>query len=200
MLSSRERLGDWIRAHVTEERLKRVERVLEEDSLYPPSELIDFNSWALPETVYRIHHDSFKAISGSESMATTSLEQLLYLFFDGEGESTELRKRFLKRLRSRKSTLYHYFMEVEKATKRYREWWGGADLRGYLDIRKDAVRLLGAAMFWYVTLLACIEVSKKALADERWTPGQLLTWDEAIASYVAYWFATRRELNRYVLL
>ena len=204
----RMKFEDWIRDHVTQERLKRVESVLEEDGLYPPSELFNFGGLGLvAEIVYRIHHDSFKAISFSESMATTSLEQLLYLFF-GEteepaplrvpftkqtGEATTLKVSFLKHLRSRRSNLYNYFVVVERAAKRLEEWRGGEHL--HFDITKDSLKILGAAMFWYVTLLACIEVSKKVLADEKWERGAPLTWDEATAEYVAYWFSTRKELR-----
>lgn len=197
------RFEDWIRQHVTQERLKRVETALEEKSLYPPPELFNFSNFGgLAEPVYRIHHDSFKALYLG-SMATTCLEQLLYLFFGELVESTPwivrsqemaepspLKVAFLKHLRSRESNLYLYFMVVEKASKRLREWKGES-----LNIRKDSIRLLGAAVFWYVTLLACMEVSKKALADEKWGPIQMLTWDEAIVSYVAYWLSTECELR-----
>ena len=197
------RFEDWIHHHVTQEGLKRVEKALEGNSLYPPPELFSFSGFGLPESGYRIHQDSFKALAYLRSMATMCLEQLLYLFF---GESVEsapwivksqktaepspLRVAFLKHLRSRQSNLHLYFTVAEKATKRLAEWKGES-----LNIKKDSMRLLGAATFWYVTLFACIEVSKKALANEKWEPGDLLAWDEGIASYVAYWLSTECELR-----
>ena len=195
--------GEWIHRHVTQERLERVEAALEKRSLYPPPELFNFSNFGgLAEPVYRIHHDSFKAFYLG-SMASICLEQLLYLFFGEVVESTPwiarsqetaepspLRVAFLKHLRSRESNLYLYFTVIEKAAKRLREWKGES-----LNIRKDSMRLLGAATFWYVTLLACIEVSKKALAEEKWEPGNLVTWDEGIALYVAYWLSTECELR-----
>jgi hypothetical protein len=184
------RFEDWVRQHVTPERLQEVERALKEQGLFPPSGLFDFTSGALTANVYRIHHESFKAIAQSESMATTSLRQLLFLFFRETGEAAPLRVTFLKHLRSRRSNLYNYFIVVEKATKRLEEWKGE-----YFNIKKDALKIMGAALFWYVTLLACLEVARKVLADEKWERGIPLSWDEATAEYVAYWFSTRDELD-----
>ena len=129
---------DWIRQHVTTERLKRVESELTQESLYPPIQLFDFSGhMLLTEIVYRIHHESFKAIAFSEAMAKTSLEQFIFLFF---GETTEdtpyrvtfLKQTFLKHLRSRQSSLYNYFIVVEKANKRLEEWRGE-----HFNIKKD---------------------------------------------------------------
>jgi hypothetical protein len=188
--SSPMKFEDWIRQHVTPERLREVERVIEEQGLLPPSGLFDFTGGGLTEIVYRIHHESFKAISHSEALATTSLRQLLFLFFGETGEAAPLRVTFLKHLRSRRSSLYNYFMVVEKATQRLEEWKGE-----YFNIKKDSLKIIGAALFWYVTLLACIEVAKKVLANEKWERGTPLTWDEATVEYVAYWFSTRDELD-----
>jgi hypothetical protein len=184
------RFEDWIRQHVTQARLQEVERVIKEQGLLPPSGLFDFTSGALTENVYRIHHSSIKAISQSESMAATSLRQILFLFFGETGEAIPLRGLFLKHLRSRRSNLYNYFMVIEKATQRMEEWKGE-----HFDIRKDSMKIMGAALFWYVTLLACLEVARKVLADGRWERGSPLTWDEATAEYAAYWFSTRGELD-----
>jgi hypothetical protein len=184
------RFEDWMRVHVTPERLQEVERLIEEQGLLPPSGLFEFTNGALTEIVYRIHHESVKAISHSESLATMSLGQLLFLFFGQTGEATSLRVMFLKHLRSRRSDLYNYFIVIEKATKRLEERKGE-----HFNVKKDSLKVLGAALFWYVTLLACIEVTKKVLADDKWERGTPLTWDEATAEYVAYWFSTRDELD-----
>ena len=82
------RFEDWIRQHVTLDRLEKVEATLRENGLHPPSELFDFSKFGLIEPVYRIHHSSYKALAALDSMVTTCLEQLLYLFFgetDGRG-------------------------------------------------------------------------------------------------------------------
>jgi hypothetical protein len=178
---------DWMRMHITPKRLQEVEKALNEQGLLPLSKLFDFTNGALTENVYRIHHESFKAIAISESMATTSLRQLLFLLY---GEATPLRVTFLKHLRSRRSNLYNYFIVVEKATQRMEDWKGQ-----HFNIKKDSQNIMGAAVFWYVTLLACIEVARKVLADEKWERGTPLTWDEATVEYVAYWFSTRDELD-----
>lgn len=168
------RFEDWIRRRVTLERLQEVERVIKEQGLLPPSGLFDFTIGALTESVYRIHHESIKTIAYSVSMATTSLQQLLFLFFAETGEATHLRMTFLKHLRSRRSDLYSYFMVVEKATRRLAEWKGE-----HFNVKKDSLMIMGAALFWYVTLLACIEVARKALAYKEWERSSPLTWDEA---------------------
>lgn len=184
------RFEDWIRQHVTPDRLEKVEATLRENDLHPPSELFDFSKFGLIEPVYRIHHSSYKALAALDSMVTTCLEQLLYLFFGETDGDKPLKMRFLKHLRGGESTLRYYFMEVETATKEIRRCRGEP-----LDIRNDSMRLLGGTIFWYVTLLSCMEICKKALADDKWERGAPLTWDEATTEYVAYWFSTRNELK-----
>lgn len=185
------RFEDWIRQHMTSDRLQKVEATLRENDLYPPSGLFDFGKFGLIEPVYRIHHSSYKALATLDSMVTTCQEQLLYLFFGEMDEDKPLKTRLLKRLRGgEESTLRYYFMEVETATKEIRKWKGEP-----LDIRNDSMKLLGATMFWYVTLLSCMEVCKKALADDKWEPGAFLTWDEATAQYVAYEFSNTSQVG-----
>lgn len=187
---------DWIRQHITTERLKQVESVLIQESLYPPLELFKFSGQGLlPEIVYRIHHESFKAIEFSEWIATTSIEELVFLFFgetieDSPFKATLIKPMFLKHLRSRQSDLYAYFVVVEKVSKRLEKY----GLLG-CNTKKDSMKILGAAVFWYMTLLGCMEVARKVLADEKWERGLPLTWDEATTEYVAFSFSTKDELR-----
>jgi hypothetical protein len=182
---------DWIRKHVSTKRLNEIERILASASLYPPQKLFNYNTnGIIAETVYRIHHDSFKGVSHSIFLATQSIELLLFLFFGEQDENIPLNDRFLPHLRSNQSNLYGYFVVIEKMARKLSKRQGG-----YFDIREDSLRIMGGAIFWYTSLLACIEVSKKALADDRWERSSPLTWDEAIVEYVTYQFSTEDELE-----
>jgi hypothetical protein len=172
---------DWMRSHLTQERLQEVERELKQ---------LDFLNRTLAENVFRIHAESFKALALSESVATASLKQLLFLLFGEKGEDALLPVIFIKHLRTRQSNLYTYFRVVEKARQRLEAWNGEQ-----FDVKKDSLKIMGAAIFWHVTLISCIEVARKVLADDKWERGTPLTWDEATAEYVAYWFSTRDELD-----
>jgi len=189
---------DYIRVNVTLERINEVEKVL---SRWTPNllDLQEFFDDALMESVYRSHKGSCK-IDSSKCRGLISLGFILYILF-GEPKfnphevidvvDDKVRKKFRQVLRKRfekDSYFLRYslkFLDVKTGDR--------DEKTGWVNIEPYIYSILGGEVFFYCTLRALIEISKKALTDKKYDYLPLLNWKEGIVDYLVHEAIGRRE-------
>jgi len=158
----------FIRENVSLERIKEVEEKL---ALYDARDLDKYFEEALMESVYRGHKGSFK-IQFSKGRGEVFLSCILYLLF-GEWDVEEtIEKHFDKE---------NYFRKF--ATKFLNLKTGDKTETGWINIDPYVYEILGGEIFFYCTLRALIEISKKALEDPKYDY-YVMDWKEGITQYL----------------
>ena len=181
---------DYIRRNVTLERIKRVERILLEWA--PFANLLNLDEYfdlILMESIYRAHKGSFK-IDASKIRGMAYLELILYILF-GEPEfdphfvigkeniiklKKALKKHFEKDSYFLRYSLNYLAIKTGDLNKK----------TGWINIEPYVYPLLGGEIFYYCTLRALIEISKKALTDEKYDYIPIMNWKEGIVHYLVY--------------
>lgn len=179
---------NYIRKNISLSRVKEVEKTLSE--WWPPINLLDLDkyfNWALMETVYRSHKGSYK-IEDSKIRGTAYLALILHLLF-GEPKfnpvhviSVEYKKKIVNVLRKHfeKDSYFLTYSLKYLAIKT-----GERDKRtGWINIEPYVYPILGGEIFYYCTLMALIEISKKALKDKNYQFPQIINWKEGIIDYL----------------
>lgn len=183
---------EYIREKVTMDRIEDVEEALSETaSRYGPRSLLDFKQYfdgELMETVYRGIKGSYK-IDASKFRGTAFLESILYILFGEpridqdrvQAEESEKRiKSVLKKRFERRSPFVRYslrFLEAKTGKKFPKTYW--------INIEPYVYPLLGGEIFFYCTLRALMEVSKKALKDKKYNYLPVMNWKEGVVEYLA---------------
>jgi hypothetical protein len=177
---------DYIRKNVMLERIQEVERALSDLS---SSNVDKYFDKILMESVYRSHKGSYK-IMYSKSRGEMYLGFILYILF-GEpildtkcyisNKEVKKTKKVLKKRFERDSYFFKYSLEFLGIKT------GDEDKKtGWIDIRPYVYPILGGEMFYYCTLMALIEISKKALTDKKYDFLPPLNWKEGIVDYVVH--------------
>lgn len=189
----------YIRRNVTLHRIREVEETLRDWIDGNLLDLDDYFNQILMESVYRSHKGSFK-IDSSKCRGLISLGFILYILF-GEPKfnpnevidvvNDKARKKFKQVLRKRfekDSYFLRYsltFLDVKLGDRDERTGW--------VNIESYIYPMLGGEIFFYCTLRALIEISKKALTDKKYDYLPLLNWKEGIVDYLVHEAVGRRE-------
>lgn len=178
----------WIRRNVTLERVKEAEETL--SNWWFSINLLNldkyFNS-VLMENVYRGYKGSFK-IDSSKVRGLTFLGLILYTLFGepkidysrviNEENSAKIKKVLQKHFRKNSYFLRYSLKLISLKT---------GDLNkktGWINIVPYTYPLLGAEIFYYCTLRALIEISKKALKNKNYNFPRFINWKEGIIDYL----------------
>jgi hypothetical protein len=156
----------------------------------------------LMESVYRSHKGSYK-IESSKARGSTFLAFILYILF-GEppidktcvlDARTERRiKTVLKKHFERDSYFFRCslrFLDSKTGEKNEKTGW--------VNIEPYIYTTLGGELFFYCTLRALIDVSKKALKDKKYDYSRPMSWKEGIVDYLIHEAIYKRPSNTYVL-
>ena len=159
-------------------------------------DLDDYFNWILMESVYRGHKGSFK-IDASKCRGLTSLGFILYVLFGEpkfnpyeviDDEAQEKFKQVLRKRFEKDSYFLRYslrFLDVKTGDR--------DEKTGWINIEPYIYSMLGGEVFFYCTLRALIEISKKALTDKKHDYQPPLNWKEGIAEYLVHEAIGRRE-------
>ena len=188
-----------IRKNVTLDRIKEVEETLRD---WIDGNLLDLNDYfnqILMESVYRSHKGSHK-IDSSKCRGLISLGFILYILF-GEPKfnpnevidvvNDKARKKFkqvLKKRFEKDSYFLKYslkFLDVKTGDR--------DEKTGWVNIEPYIYPMLGGEIFFYCTLRALMEISKKALTDKKYDYQPPVNWKEGIVDYLINEAIGRRE-------
>jgi len=159
---------NFIRENVSLDRIREVEERL---ALYDSGDLDKYFDEALMESVYRGHKGSFK-IQFSKGRGEVFLSCILYLLF-GEWDVEEaIEKHFSKKNYFRKFAIKFLNLKIGDKTE-----------TGWINIDPYVYEILGGEIFFYCTLRALLEVSKKALEDPEYDY-IVMDWKEGIVQYL----------------
>lgn len=180
----------YIRENVTLDRLEEVEETLSEWifcwSLFDLQKYFDE---LLMESVYRSHKGSLK-IDFSKVRGLVFLGLILYILFGepnfdpSEVISEKVQNKFKQVLRKRfekDSYFLRYslkFLDVKTGDR--------DEKTGWVNIEPYIYPMLGGEIFFYCTLRALIEISKKALTDKKYDYLPLLNWKEGVVDYLVH--------------
>jgi len=140
------------------------------------------------ESVYRSHKGSCKIVY-SKARGQTFLKCILYILFSKpEPPKIPMSLYPSKKLKTVLETYFNknsYFMRY---SLNYLETKTGDknEKTGWIDIQPYAFPVLGGEIFFYCTLKALLEVSKKALTNKNYKFPKCLNWKEAIVNYLIY--------------
>ena len=172
---------EYIRKNVTLERIRDIEEALSD---WSSPNLDKYFDEILMESVYRGHKGSYK-IMYSKFRGEMYLGFILYILF-GEPKidikcyisSREVKKikRVLKKRFEKDSYFLGYcqeFLKMKTGDKNEKTGW--------INIEPYVYPLLGGEIFFYCTLKALIDISKKALTDKKYE-----SWKEGIVEYLVH--------------
>jgi hypothetical protein len=141
------------------------------------------------ETVYRGHKGSFK-IDSSKLRGLTFLGLILYTLFGepkidysqviSDKNTAKIKKVLQKHFRKNSYFLRYSLKLISIKT---------GDLNkktGWINIDTYTYPLLGAEIFYYCTLRALIEISKKTLKNKNYKFPTTINWKEGITKYLIH--------------
>jgi len=179
---------NYIRKNITLDRIKEVEKNLSDGWLF--INLLNVNKYfdmVLMETVYRSHKGSFK-IDSSKIRGLTLLGLILYILFGepkidysqviDDKNMTKIEKVLRKNFRKGSYFLRYSLKYLSLKT-------GDLDRRtGWINIEPYVYPLIGGEIFYYCTLKALMEISKRALKNKNYQFPQTINWKEGIILYL----------------
>jgi len=177
----------YIRKNVTLDRIKEVEETLSDWMDGNLLDLDDYFNQILMESVYRSHKGSYK-IDSSKCRGLISLGFILYILFGepkfnpDEVMSEKVQKRFKQILRNRfekDSYFLRYFLKFLDVKIGDRD-----EKTGWVNIEPYIYSILGGEIFFYCTLRALMEISKKALTDKKYDYQPPVNWKEGVVDYL----------------
>jgi len=177
---------EYVRKNVTLDRIRVVEEGL---SVWSSSAVEKYFDEILMESVYRGHKGSYK-IEDSKSRGEIYLGCILYVLF-GEPEIDMKCYRADKEVGKMKKVLKRHF-EKDSYFLRFCEAFlntkaGDRDEKtGWINIEPYVYPILGGEIFFYCTLKALVEVSKKALTDKKYDYMSVINWKEGVVEYLVY--------------
>ncbi|RLI39205.1 hypothetical protein DRO69_14550 [Candidatus Bathyarchaeota archaeon] len=171
---------NYIRGNITLNRIKEVEEFLSEKGFLNLRKY--FENW-LMESVYRSHKGSYK-IDYSKARGQTFLNCIIYILF-GEPEikmslypSKKLKTVLEKRLRKNSYFLRYSLRYLKTRT-------GDKNKKtGWINVEPYVYPILGGEIFFYCTLKALTEITKKILKNKNYSFPQCMNWREAIIYYL----------------
>jgi len=188
---------DYIRKNVKLERIQEVEEALSDWSTPHIEKYFDE---ILMESVYRSHKGSHK-IEISKSRGEMYLGFILYVLF---GEPKIDTKHYIssKEINKTKTVLKKRFEKDSYFLRYCKEFLdtktGNKDEKmGWINIEPYVYLILGGEIFFYCTLKALIEVSKKALTNKRYNYLPLMNWKEGVVEYLVYEAIERKKILKY---
>ena len=186
---------DYIRENVTLDRIEEVEETL--TCWIPSLDLEKYFDELLMETVYRSHKGSFK-IDSSKVRGLAFLGFILYILFGepkfnpAEVMSKEVQQKLRKVLKKQFETNSYFlryslrYLDVKTGEKFEKTRW--------INIEPYVYPILGGEIFFYCTLRALIEISKKALTDKNYDYLPILNWKEGVVDYLVHEANGRRRI------
>jgi len=173
---------DYIRENVTLDRIKNVEGFLSQKGWLNLREY--FENW-LMESVYRSHRGSYK-IDYSKARGQTFLNCIMHVLF-GEPE-IQFSLYPSEKLKTALKTYFHKNSYFLRYSLNYLDTKTGDkdEKTGWINIQPYAFQILGGEIFYYCTLKALLEVSKKALTNKNYRFPKCLNWKEATINCLIY--------------
>lgn len=177
---------EYIRKNVTLDRIREVEDGL---SVWSSSAVKKYFDEMLMESVYRAHKGSYK-IEYSKGRGEMYIGYILYILFGEPKIDTECyvadkevgkMKSVLKK-HFRKNSYFRRYCETFLNTKTGDK----IEKTRWINIRPYVYLLFGGEIFFYCTLKALIEVSKKALTDKKYPYLPVMNWKEGIVEYLVH--------------
>ncbi|MGB9854370.1 MAG: hypothetical protein ACPLRY_06160 [Candidatus Bathyarchaeales archaeon] len=177
---------DYIRRNVSLDRIGEVERAL---AVWSSMDVEKYLDEIFMESVYRGHKGSYK-IMYSKFRGEMYLGFILYILFvepkidiDCYDSSREVKKikRVLKKRFEKDSYFLRYCQEFLKI-----KTGDENEKTGWINTEPYIYPILGGEIFFYCTLKALIDISKKALTDKKYDYLPWMNWKEGVVEYLIH--------------
>jgi len=185
---------------VTSDRIQEAEKEL---SCWLGRGLLDLEAYfdrILMESVYRSHKGSYK-IDVSKIRGEMCLGFILYILFgepkiDTERYNASKEESEIKEVLKKRFEKGGYFVRY---CQRFLNTKTGEKFKktSWINIEPYVYLILGGEIFFYCTLKALIEVSKKALTNKRYNYLPLMNWKEGVVEYLVYEAIERKKILKY---